>query len=259
MASLRHKYLILIASFLISAWLLIAQVLGSTILLLPCLLCFLVLACWSAVQGITLPVLLFFLPFSPLLKTGQGATSFFTIALLGVYVIAIVLGIRNVRILHLIPALCLMALTMVVKTLHGYSFNNDYILLLAALFFLPFLTKEMEGKYDYYWLTLFFVSGISLSAITAQFFIYSPNISRFIETFNLAGAIRHAGYYGDPNFYSAHITAALSGVLVLLLTQRSRIRMVMLGLMAALLVYCGLMSLSKSFFLIAVCLLALWI
>jgi len=259
MISIKIKHLILTLCVFVSAWLLIAQTTGSLFLLLPCLACFFALSVWSAIKGLAMPVLLFFLPFSSLLRVGKDDTSFFTIALLAVYLVYIVKGLQNIGIYHLIPGLAIIALTMVVKTLYGYSFDNSYILFSASLLLIPFLSREINGDYDFYWMTLFFVIGISLSAITAQYLVFFPNISRFINTFELFGATRFSGYYGDPNFYSAHITAALGGVLIQLLKPASRKKVLALIIMASFLMYCGLISLSKSFFLIAVCLILLWL
>lgn len=259
MVSFRHKNLILIACIVLSVWLLIAQAYGSSVLLLPCLVVFLALMAWSAIQGMVMPVLLFLLPFSPLLKISQGSISFYTIGLMCVYLIYLVLGSKNIDIRHFIPAFFIIALTMIVKVSNGFSFENNYFLFITTLLVLPFLKREINDKYDLYELTFYFVFGIVLAATTSRFLISNSYISEFIATFDIHGSTRYAGFYGDPNFYSAHITAALSGVLLLLLELNSVKRMVALILMAATLLYCGLLSVSKSFFLIVVCLLLLWI
>ena len=259
MVSFRHKNLILIACVVLSVWLLIAQAFGNLFLLLPCLVCYLALLAWSAVQSMVMPVILFFLPFSALLKISHGSISFYTIGLMCVYLIYLVLGSKNIDIRHFIPAFFIIALTMIVKVSNGFSFENNYFLFITTLLVLPFLKREINDKYDLYELTFCFVFGIVLAATTSRFLISNANITEFIATFDIHGSIRYAGFYGDPNFYSAHITAALSGVLLLLLELNSFKRMVTLILMAATLLYCGLLSVSKSFFLIVVCLLLLWI
>lgn len=258
MIAIRSKILFLIICFFEAIWLLLAQVSGNIILLLPCLGCFLALVIWAAIKGIVIPVLLFFLPFAPLLKLQPGTISLFTIALLAVYLIYIVMGSRNISIYHFIPGLCLIALTLAVKTLYGYSIDNSYILFAASILLIPFLARELEGVYDFYWLTLFFTIGIAVAAITAQYLIIFPTINRYITTHIVTGGVRYAGYYGDPNFYSAHMTAALSGVLILLLNNVKKGKMIVVVLMAMLLLYCGFMSVSKTFLLVTVCLLLFW-
>ena len=258
MITIRTKTLFLCACFLETLWLLAAQMLNVTAMLLPCLICFLALVGWAAIKNVAMPVMLFFLPFAPLLKFRPGTISFFTIALLLIYGIYTVTGSRQVRIVHLIPALLLVVLTLITKTAYGYEFDNTYILFIITLVLVPFLARELDGGYDFYWLTVCFALGICLAAITARYLMVLPTISRYVNVEEALGMIRRSGYTGDPNFYSAHITAALSGLLVVLLSGNKRNKMFWPIALACMLLYCGLMSVSKSFSLISVCLLLLW-
>ncbi|MBR2320408.1 MAG: hypothetical protein IKA50_06475 [Clostridia bacterium] len=261
MITIRSKTLLLGACFIEAIWLLVAQTLNATVLLLPCLLCFLVLVGWAAIKNMAMPVVLFFLPFAPLLKFRPGTISLFTIALILIYGIYTVTGSRQVRVLHLIPALLLVTLTLIVKTAYGYALDNTYVLFAITLMLIPFLVREMEGAYDFYWVTICFALGICLAAITAQYLTVFPTINRYISVdVNVAFDFsRRSGYVGDPNFYSAHITAALSGLLVLLLGRNTRSRLFVLVPLICMLLYCGLLSVSKSFLLISICLLLLWL
>lgn len=259
MITIRSKTLLLCACFIETCWLLVAQMLNVTAILLPCLVCFLLLVGWAAIKNAAMPVILFFLPFAPLLKFRPGTISFFTIALLLVYGIYTVTGSRRVKVLHLIPALLLVVMTLIVKTAYGHDLDNSYILFAITLMLVPFITRELDEGYDFYWLTVCFALGICLAAITAQYLTVFPTISRYIDVNVNLGFARRSGYNGDPNFYSAHITTALSGILVLLLNETKRSKLFVLAALACLLLYCGLMSVSKSFLLISVCLLLLWV
>ncbi len=259
MIAIRSKIIFLVACVAEVMFLLTAQVLGNTFLLLGCLCVFLALVAWSAIKGMAVPVILFFMPFAPLIKLRPGTISFFTIALLVVYVIYLVMGSRNINIYHWVPGLCLIAIALVVKTLQGYSIDNAFILFSASILLIPFLTRELDDKYDFYWLTVFFALGIIIAAISAKYLSVFPTITRYIGTNVGFGMIRRSGYYGDPNFYSAHITAALSGALVLLLNNIKGKRTSVLILMTGLLVYCGFLSVSKSFMLVAICLFFVWL
>ena len=259
MVTIRSKTILLCACFLEAIWLLVAQTLGNTMLLIPCFVCFLAIVVWAAIKNVAMPMLLFFLPFAPLLKLRPGTISFFTIALLLVYAVYTVTGSRQVKVFHLIPALLLVTLTLVVKTAYGYDIDNAYLLFAVTLMLVPFLSRELDGGYDFYWLTLCFALGICLAAITAQFLTVFPTISRYIDVNINLGFARRSGYYGDPNFYSTHITSALSGVLILLLNKEKKGQFFVLIVLVCLLLYCGLMSVSKSFLLISVCLLLLWL
>ncbi len=259
MITIRTKTLLLSACFLEALWLLAAQTLNATVLLLPCLAAFLALVVWAAIKNTAMPVILFFLPFAPLLKMRPGTISFFTVALLLVYGIYTVTGSRQIKVLHLIPGLLLVGLTLIVKTAYGYEMDNSYILFAITLMLAPFLTREMDEDYDFYWLTLCFALGICLAAVTAQFLTVFPTINRYIDVNTSLGMIRRSGYNGDPNFYACHITTALSGLLVLQLDNHKRSRLLVMVPLVCLLLYCGLMSVSKSFVLISACLLLMWL
>lgn len=258
MLKLPIKTLCLFVCFIEVAWLLLAQALGNILLLMPCLICFLVIMVWAAFQSMAIPVILFFMPFAPLLKMAPGTISFYTLALLMVYAIYMVKGYKNIRVTHLVPGLALILLTLTMKTVWGFSIENEYILFVISILLVPFMATEIDGRYDYYWVTLFFVLGVVTSAITSQLLSDSASIARYINIVNELGIHRRAGYYGDPNFYSAHITAALGGVLILLMENTERMKRVVLICGAILLFYCGLLSASKSFMLISLCMVILW-
>ena len=258
MITIRSKALFLCACFIEAVWLLVAQTAGSMPLLLPCLGCFLALVAWSAIKNMAMPVMLFFLPFAPLLKIRPGTISFFTVALLLIYVVYTVIGSRNVRISYFVPALCLIAMTLVVKTLYGYEIDNPYILFAITLLLVPFLSREMDTDDVFFWMTVFFSLGIILASITAQYLTVFPTITRYIDLHYVLGTVRRSGYYGDPNFYSSHITSALGGVLILFSNNDKKRKLFLLVLLMAALLYCGLMSISKSFLLVSVCLLLFW-
>lgn len=258
MLTIRSKTLISCACVLNALWLLLAQTTGSSVLLLPCLLCFLALVAWTAFLKKALPIFLFFLPFSPLLKLSPGTISFYTIALLAAYLIYVITGSRHVPVPHLIPGLALIGMTMAVKTMYGYPIDNSYILFCVTLLLVPYIAVEFRNGCDFYWLTTTFALGIVLAAISAQFLTDSPNIMPYIDVMDVLGMVRRSGYFNDPNFYSAHITAALGGVLLLLLSRLAKKETVWLTVFVVLLIYCGLMSVSKSFLLVTLALLLFW-
>lgn len=259
MLTIRPRTVILLTCLLEAVWLLVAQALGSTALLLPCLICFLLLAAWSAIKGIALPVLMFFLPFSTLLKIRPGTNSFFTIALLLVYLICLVLGHRKINIVHVIPAGILAGFCLLVKTMHDFEIDNSFLLFVFSLMLAPFMAIELGKKYDFYWLTLFFTFGIVLASVSSLYLVQFSSIASYITRLELFGVVRRSGYYGDPNFYSAHISAAIAGVMVLISNNTNRKRTMPLIVMFMLLAYCGLLAVSKMFSLILICLLLFFV
>ena len=259
MISLRKKSFFMTGSLLVAVWLLVAQVMGNTILLIPCLVCFMALVLLASVNKMLIPVLMFFLPWAPLIKITPGTTSVYTVALLLALMICVVLWGRNINAVHIVPALLLMASALIIKLAYGYSINNDFIVFSVFLFALPFLSGENGGEYGFYELTVFFSLGIVLAALSAQQLNMFPTISRFIEVITLHDQIRLSGYYGDPNFYSAHITTAMAGIMILVLKEKQLKKRLFLLSILVLLTYSGFISVSKSFALVAVCILIFWI
>ena len=176
MVAIKSKILFLLICFVEAIWLLAAQVIGNTYLTVLCLACFLLLVAWASTKGMVMPVLLFFLPFTPLLKIRPGTISFFSIALIVVYLIYIMMGSRRISIYHLVPAFLLIGLILVVKTLYDYPIANSFVLFSASLLLIPFLARELDDQYDFYWLTVYFVIGITVAAITAQILDIFPTI-----------------------------------------------------------------------------------
>lgn len=259
MIAVRPKVVFLFVCIFEAMFILVAQVFGNSLLLLAGIGFYVAFVVFSAIKGMAVPVLLFFLPFAALIKLQPGTTSFYTIALLAIYIVFIVMGSRKINVLHLVPALCIIAMALVVKTLYGYSIDKSFILFAASLLIVPFVSRELDDKYDFYWLTVFFSLGIIIAAISAQYLVAIPTITRLVGARASFGFVRYSGYYGDPNFYSAHITAALSGIFFFLLNKRSsKKRIIIVVLFAIALLYCGFLSVSKSFVLVTICLFFVW-
>ena len=260
MGLIGQKKFYLISSILISVWLLVAQIFANTLLLLGCLGAFLLLSVLAVLHNMAIPWLFFFLPWAPILKPSPDTISMYTLALLvilGVYALRM---IKNAYVYHLFPALLLLGFTLVVKMLNHYPIANNYITLFIFVLLFPFLAKELKAKYDFYELTIWFSLGIILAALSAQRLMAFPGVSRYVTVHEyLQYTVRLSGYYGDPNFYAVHITTALAGTMVLLTRRLTKVRrLVLCGLMFPLF-YCGVLSVSKSFVLIAICLILFWI
>lgn len=234
-----------------------AQVQGSKLLILSCLMLFLALIAVSAGKKYELPVLLFFLPWTELLKIAPGNISFYTLALLLVGMIQVFRQKFQFQNYYVGITLVLILSTLLAKILSGYKIDNSYLMLMAMLVLYP-LIDFWENRYDFSHLCLFFSAGIIIAALTAQELAAYPNIGQYIRVDSYLNITRRCGYYRDPNFYVAQITAALAGNMVLLTTGRKSSDSWLLMLLSALLVYCGFLSGSKSFALIFAALLLLW-
>lgn len=104
---------------LLSAAVCAAQILGNLAVLLLCLLGYLVFTIWACNKGVVFPVLLYFLPWSPLFKMYNGGISFFTIVLLLCCMVSLLQNKMSLRLYQIILAALLMALTLVTKAMQG--------------------------------------------------------------------------------------------------------------------------------------------
>lgn len=244
---------------LLSAAVCAAQILGNLAFLLLCLLVYLVFTIWACNKGVVFPVLLYFLPWSPLFKMYNGGISFFTIVLLLCCTVSLLQNKMSLRLYQVILAALLMALTLVTKAIQHNPIGNDYLCFLIMLLLFPCVMRRCEGDVSFYQITIFFACGIITAALTAQQIATFPNISQFIKVDSYLTVTRLSGFYGDPNFYSAHIAACFAGTQLLLCHEKGRRRQIVLAILALVLLYCGLLSASKSFVIVTACLFLLWV
>lgn len=236
----------------------LGQVRGSTLLILAALGIFLLILGWACYRGNTLPILLFFLPWSSLMRLSTDSFSFYTVGLVLVCGIVLLKKRLNIRGRDVVIGLLLTAVTLISKLWEGYSISLSYIAFMMMIVMI-FSVKQEEGEqYGFESVTLFFATGVVLAALVAQKLAEYPNIQGFIRVDSYSTITRWCGFYSDPNFYSAQISAVLSGVLILLLRSNGK-RMIPLMTLAVLLIYCGLLSASKSFFLVVAVQLGLWL
>lgn len=252
-------YASLLLSILLTVSLCIFHVSGSTMAVLMVLVGYLVYLAYTCIRNMTLPVLLYFLPWSALMRTSPTAFSFFTFGLVLICAIRFVKSGLRLKEYQVIAGLLLLVITLLAKLLHGYTFSFAYIAFLMMIVLFPAVIEEMrECRYSFFHVVLFFSAGIIIAALFAQYFTVFPNISQFIRVDSYSQIMRRCGFYGDPNFYAAQITAAIAGCLVLVLKTKKKTQTVVLCVLVFLLLYCGLLSASKSFVLVTVGLVLLW-
>lgn len=259
MIKFENKYNYLWLSLLMVASVAVMQILGNAIGLGLVFAMFGLLVVLATAKDMAIPLLLFFLPWSPLIKFAPGSTSMYTIALVAVLMIFLVRSSKHFAVMHIFPAALLFILTIVVKTVTNSSIDAGYILFFVCMFLFPLAANEKGKKYDFYMLVIFFSLGIITAALSARWLVIFPTISRYIDVIEYSSLTRLSGYYGDPNFYSAHITAAIGGAILLLLNEVKIIRKIILYILLVVLLYCGFLSVSKSFALILLCMVLLWV
>ena len=158
MTESRNKYAFLWMSILIVAGVALMQVLGNTVGLIAVMLLFGAVVVLAAVKDMAIPLLMFFLPWSPLIKLVPGSTSMYTIALIAVLMVFLVRNSQKFAIMHIFPAALLFVLTIIVKTVTDSPIGGNYIFFFMCMILFPLAASEREGEYDFYSLVVFFPS-----------------------------------------------------------------------------------------------------
>lgn len=234
----------------------IGQILVSKALIFSSCALFLLTTIFAAVNDFSMPILLFYLPWSTVLKLVPGGKSFYTIALLLVCMIVLLKHKLRFNGLCLVSALMIFSLTMTAKMINGEGISFAYLMFLFMLVMFPNVLAERRNFPEMLW---FFSLGIVLAALTAKGLSGIDTIGRYITVHSGEGLLRYSGFYGDANFYSAHISAAISGLLLMILKETRLSRCFLCGAMILLLFYCGCLAASKAFFLTIGLVFLLWI
>lgn len=237
----------------------VSQIRGSMLLLYGSLFLFLSLCVLAFAWNYTGSYFLFFLPWSPLLKLYSGAISFYTVALLISCLLYLVKNRYKLNRYQFYLGAILFCLTLIGKAIQGNSLTNSYIFFFIMLLLFPCVARNTYQHESFYSLTIFLSFGIISAALIAQQVAGYPNISKYITVQSYLRITRLSGFFGDPNFYSAHITAALSGLLLLLSREEKRAKQLFLIVVGVILIYCGLLSASKMFIAVMACEFLFWI
>lgn len=252
------KYLF--SSITIALILCFAHVVGNRMLILACLASYMALVALCCSYDFTLPILLFFLPWSPILRLEPSSYSFYTFGLVLICLISVIKKRFFLKRYQITAGILLIFVTLLSRLMEGNSLTFYYFAFMMMIVFFPSVCEEeRKQKYDFYQVAVFFSMGVVLSSMSALFCAQYANIQRFIRVDTYLTILRRSGFYGDANFYAAQILAALGGTLSLSLGENKKNQIILLGIMSILLVYCGLLSGSKSFVLVAAVILIMWI
>ncbi len=247
----------LIAAIACVVLLTFAQIAGNPLLIYAILVFYLAIV-FFAEEGDIIPLLLFFMPWSTIMKASPEAISFSSIATL---LIAGRLFMRPLPIKKtmLFSAVALIAITALSKIINGYDFSASYIMFFAMIIIFPCVINSWREKISFQTCAVFFSLGILLATFTALLFANEANISNYIRSIEQTNisVIRRCGFYGDPNFFASQIIVAVGCLLVVMLKKVKYTA----GYTAlvVLLVACGFISGSKSFIITLVLIFLLWL
>lgn len=200
-----------------------------------------------------IPMLLFLLPFSTILKSGLNSMSLFTILF---FVVVVKLVFSHLKIE--VGVLSCIALFIVYNLLlSGLGQLTTMVTMASGVLMLYYLRSE---NIDANSSITAFSFGICLSSVLALFKESLPIVDAFVDdtTLRLDGTdfvARFSGLQGNPNYYTIDIILALAAIIVMMYNGKHRpINTVFLVLLPVF----GLMSLSKSFLITLVLLIVCW-
>jgi len=256
----RFNYKYLLGSVSIAMLLCLTQIIGNEYLIFFCLMMFMVLIGIACSKNFTLPLLMFFLPWTALLKIDVDSFSAYTFGLVLVCFVSVLKKRFSFKRYQIACGILIAFLTLLSKFIDGSWIAFDYIAFIMLIVLFPVVKEEYKAeKYEFFHIVVFFSAGIILAVLCAWWFSGFPNISKYITVYSYLSITRMCGFYGDPNFYSAQITAALGGCLYAVANEKARHRMVWLGIFLMVLIYCGFMSGSKSFVIVTFTMIFVWV
>ncbi|MDP4132479.1 MAG: O-antigen ligase family protein [Bacillota bacterium] len=258
---------ILFISIVIALSLLGTQLTGSKPLIAIPLIAFYALVTFAPLYSL-LPVFLFFLPWASLLKLQPEKQTAFSLAIIIFFVRLFLptkenkitgggtIDIKALMYMEILTVLCIFA-----KMLWGYPIKANFVRILMLMFVVPAYLKKYSTRISFKWCTVFIACGTMLASYLAIAFADYPNISRYISIDEIVSneVTRYAGFSGDPNTYSMLSLAAISCILIMLVTSKGGKYQILGYSCVLLLIYQGLVSISKMFVLLLAILIFLWL
>lgn len=253
--------MLLIISLLNVLLLAIGHAYNSQALLWGAIIMFVTLVIFSPKSDF-LAIMLFYLPWSPVLKTMPNTFTFASLVIPVVFFIVLFEKEQDYKTtLHIGFAILLTAYTLFVKLLNALALQTSYFFFIMMLFFIPLYVSKYKTAICFERCILFLTAGILSACISSEILMNYPHMLQYIDvnTVEQIGLIRLSGFVGDPNYYSAQILVAISALLIVL-NKTERKALIVLQIVAIIvLLYFGLQSVSKMFIVSIAFVAVLWI
>lgn len=236
----------LLLSIACACFLLVAQGLGISILIFAALACFLAMMVFAKDECI-IPLFLFFIPFSTVLKVSVDSISFSSVGIVLVFALKCLTNLKTkVPTILIISIIGIVITSLLASIINNYGISPSYIMFVGMLVAFPLITIWTNNKVNYETCVLFYSLGIILATILSFIYRDNYNLLAYINVFMDETIVeRHCGFYADPNFYAAQIITAIGGQF-LLINKKKNMKFWNVILLFALIV-CGAYSVSKSF------------
>lgn len=239
------------------AFLTLAQVSGSTLLIYMALVGYLATLLISNDEHV-IPMFLFYLPWSPILKPSPTSIAFSSVGTILVFFVFI-LKSQKIRANTIFSAIAIVIITMIAKLVNNYDIATSLVMFVLMLVAIPFIVRTVGTRIKFDQCAIFFALGIILATIASAAFGSNHNMIEYVKVMSddKAGVTRLCGFYGDPNFYSAQIVAAAGCLLALIARKKKGI--LIYSILVVALIFCGFTAVSKSFIICMLAVVALWL
>ncbi|QSX09593.1 hypothetical protein J0B03_05920 [Alkalibacter rhizosphaerae] len=234
---------------------------GNTVLVLLSILMFL----WIVLmfpEEYFLPLMIFYLPWSSLLRTHPTTSSFHSIGLLLFLVLLLIRWLKeggDLRKPYFALSILFLTYTMMVKFYNRLAINPQYIFFVAMILFVPIYLERVGEKLTFDRLLLFLTLGNLSACISSMVYLNNPGVQQFMDiNEEMIVGLRWSAFYSDPNYFSAQMLVAIAGWLILILHANRR-RMALLGILfVGGLLYFAVQAVSKAFLLSGILVLFFW-
>lgn len=251
-------------AIILSMLLIVSHYINNTFLVLGVLLLFLVITIVIG-KKYYLPIMLFFLTWSGVMRTNASGHSFYTILQMLYLILLVVSSFYKKHLLSIkrdsiIALVILFPVSVIAIMLHGYSFTLGYFAFMAMLFFVPLYLNQNYGI-DYKECAKFYVIGIIFASFAGLIFLKTSHMTSFVtvtEHINI-GISRISGLSGDSNGYAAELLVAIGILLISILKSKKTAErlLYLIGIMICSIF--GFMTLSKMFLIILILLFCMFI
>lgn len=205
-----------------------------------------------------LPLMLFYLPWNPILKIQSNGFTFFTL-IVPIILLDLILRFKKINVITIIITILISILTMISKIFNGYNINFSYLYIMLMFLFIPYYYTNYKKEISFKTCIYYLVFGIITACLSEQILMNIPHMLDYIiiDKVEQTGLTRLNGFYGDANFYSSQILVAISGLLTLILYSKKNINYNLI--LVTILLFFGLQSVSKMFLLSVIVIFFIWI
>ena len=251
----KNLLLLLITNIIL---LIIGQISGILIIIILSLILMLYIVIKNYKKNLV-NMMLFYLPFSPILKIHPNSFTFFSVSLIIVALIFWYNGRFKFDRYSLIIGIGIVVSTLIGKLIVNNPISLNYLLFIILILFIPNFILKYRKYISFEKNTYYLAIGIILACSIS--FLLKNNVRMqdyiYIYQWTQKDLTRFSGFYGDANYYSSQILISITSLLILLsLNKKSKV--LPISIMLGLLIYLGLLSVSKTFIIILVLILIIW-